>query len=142
VLEEPEPVISGEALEALRRAKIEPKPTELRALSEYDETSQVLLAQSAAKGVQKLSEAVESGHVPELWEELAVVHRDAVRKLNEINREFHKLAEDEERGSYILHVITRIVADIKQLKATIGQATPVGEKGGRIVTKADEQRKG
>lgn len=137
---EPEPVISGEALEALRRAKIEPTEAELKALAEYDETSQVWLAQSAAKGVQKLSQAVETGHVPELWEELAVVHRDAVKKLNEINRVFSKMAEDEERGGHIQHVITRIVADIRQLKATIGQATPVGEKGGKIVTKADEQR--
>lgn len=59
------PKVAKEALELL--VNVKPKPTEeqLAALAEYEEDTQIELAESVAKGIQTLDQAIETGEVPE-----------------------------------------------------------------------------
>ncbi len=75
----------------------------------------------------------------EAWEYNRDEHQALVDAINRFGRFLTEVMADEAESEYIAHVETRLRADMKQLKTTVWQNCPVGEKGGRIVTRNQQQ---
>lgn len=93
------------------------------------------------------SEPVEDGEVesdeePELekWEQLAEKHATALNHLTQAKKCINWIFEQGEDAAYLAPVKTRIETDYKNLRGTISQNRPVGEKHGKIVTKVQDRR--
>jgi len=75
-----------------------------------------------------------------LWKQFAAKHADALNHLTQAISAMNWIEKRGEAAAYLAPVITRIRTDYKQLRGTISQNCPSGEKGGEIVTKVQERK--
>ena len=77
---------------------------------------------------------------PELWEQFAAKHAEALNYLTQAIKAINWIEKQGEPAKYLAPVLTRIRTDYKALRGTISQNCPAGEKGGEILTKVQERK--
>ena len=75
-----------------------------------------------------------------LWQQFAAKHADALNHLTQAISAINWIEKHGIDAKYLTPVITRIRTDYKQLRGTISQNCPTGEKGGEIRTKVMERK--